>query len=103
MDTFSTLLVNSAATIATTYVVTRLSMGKPVFFSRDTVVSAFKRYSLLVFSACFLVLSIYVVVAFLRSDLPLKKSDIVFIPLNVLNILMYGVIFFVGLARARGK
>src|SRR6185312_8274752 len=96
----STVLINAVATIVTTYVVTRLSLGKPVFFSRNAVVSVLRRYFLLVFSACFLIFSVYHIVNFLGSDRPITRSDVVFIPLSVINALMYSVMLLAGIARA---
>lgn len=98
-----TIVINAVATIVTTYVVTRISLGKPVFIFSDSFKNAAQRYWLPLASMAIVIMQIYVIGSFLANDKPISKLDVVRMPVHVLALLTYGIVALVEVSRTKSK
>jgi hypothetical protein len=104
MDTTSliTLLANAAVTILTTVIVTRISLGKPAFFSSATIKSVARKYGAVAFAAFGLILNTYAVIGFLTNGKLITKINVVFTPINAAGAVMFA-FMIAGLLASRKK
>ena len=98
-----TLLVNALATIATTWVVARISLGKPVFSLHPSARSLFQKHWFTLFALAMIALNAYYVIKFLAVSGPPNRLEVIIVPINVLNVFAYIFFLAVEITRSRKK
>lgn len=99
--TVITLIVNSIATILTTIVVTRISLGKRIFLVPSAAKSFIRDHGFTIFALLMVALNGYVVIDFLSEVGPPTRLQVATIPINVFNILLYPLAFVAVIAKKR--
>lgn len=99
--TVITVLFNSIATIITTAIVVRISLGKPVIFFGESARNFFQRYWFVGVGAFIFIVNIAAVVNFLFYKETVSRTDIVFMPISTLAILIYPFLIAEAFRQAR--